>query len=123
MDSNEKEVNTVSGNVNARNINANHIEVNTVSGSFEILSSKGQVIEFNSVSGSADVEGRFDKWDINTVSGKQIITSFTPLNIKAQSMGGINYKDEKVDSPFVYKSDTPQTLTAKSVSGRIIIKL
>lgn len=68
-----------SGAINVENINAVKLELITASGSISLTSVNSERLKLNTVSGRADICGRFNEIDANTLSGNYNIISATAV--------------------------------------------
>ena len=76
-------IDNVSGGVNIENLKAGSFNVEVVSGSIKLIDIDADYVDTESVSGSTTVEGKFRKFDIDTVSGSVHIKTSDMVDSKS----------------------------------------
>ena len=76
-------INNVSGSIRVEKLTASSIDVDVVSGSIKMSGIVADSVDTDSVSGSTNIEGKFRKFDIDSVSGSVYVTTSDMVDSKS----------------------------------------
>ena len=113
-------MNSVSGDIIAKNITSAKMDTETVSGNISAEGAFGE-LESSTISGDTKVSGSISaESELESTSGDIALSISNSASIFANSVGTITFNGEKVGSPL--KHNNGIMITLSSISGDITVK-
>lgn len=98
---------TVSGSINIKNLETEVLDVESVSGDVEGTEVKADELKVEIVSGDTDMDGAFEKIDLEAVSGDlRVVSEIFPRNVDAETVSGKITLDIPEGDGFTAKFDS-----------------
>lgn len=112
---NNLDLHTVSGTIDAQNVNVSGLIANTTSGTVYVSGSQASKLDVDTVSGAVSVEGgRFETFSANTVSGEIMADAERINDFEADTTSG---------AVILSVSEMPVRVEIDTVSGSATVKL